>query len=713
MMIQPQQDASQQQQQQQQQKLYHNRAVSLNYPLSANGMDRPWRHAATPPMLPAMAYGCMFNDGWSSPQEYLSSSSSGSSSSSSSSSSSNNGSASATATMTPSPVDMVLVHPVKTEVDTTVTPTTTMMSSVEIPDSLRITGILAAPTAISPKTDDALITYLNRGQLYAIDLKDTRPETDGNTMITTTISITFHEKSHRQVASNYWKFWLSQQRSTDARAISIDDTHCAGAVNLRFASFDRITFDWDTRQGSRIHVRFHCLSTDFSRIKGVKGIPLRIHMEHRIAPLSASTSSASSSASPPGADALSSCKYVEESFCKIKLFRDKGAERKNKDNSKQYMRHCQKMQENAKGEHQKNLMELMYDLQKPFSVFSTIPQSPPLKHLEHLSGCTSAEFDGLSHSYFASSTDVGFGGNTTGHIINTNNGSTSSSTGNNNKRNRVMTAPSALFHGQQQQHHPSSAFCSPFPAAFATPSPWSPFQSPAVTTTVATPGPGSSYFYIESPTSMYNSSVTTPFDGYATHEHKDMMMPPPPPPPLPPSSRLYGTLTSSTTMPPPPPPPLLLSSSVPASDAAAAAAAAAASTTPLAHNPKKRTREATSDAASGELMNKRMSIRTGEDLEPRWIELQEFTAQELKAKLCTVLSLHPDQVSHIVWRPKDKCALSTTTTTTASPRKKSSSQEIFITMDDDFITQDVLNWQQPTASWEIKADGTVRIVLEN
>ncbi|KAI9244579.1 CP2 transcription factor, partial [Phascolomyces articulosus] len=79
-----------------------------------------------------------------------------------------------------------------------------------------------APTAISPKTDDALITYLNRGQLYAIDLKEARPEqTDGNTMVTTTISITFHEKSHRQVANNYWKFWLSQQRSTDARAISI------------------------------------------------------------------------------------------------------------------------------------------------------------------------------------------------------------------------------------------------------------------------------------------------------------------------------------------------------------------------------------------------------------------------------------------------------------------------------------------------------------
>ena len=277
-----------------------------------------------------------------------------------------------------------------------------------------------APTAISPKTDDALITYLNRGQLYAIDLKDSQAESEGNsTMVTSTISITFHEKSHRQVANNYWKFWLSQQRSSDARAISIgkifivqsflknfideyynyykkkgrieerqreknkcdykikkkgwgegegivvgclnfnfiinhpliiyilfrssiDDAHCNGVVNVRFSAFDRITFDWDTRQGARIHVRFHCLSTDFSRIKGVKGIPLRIHIQHHIP----SSSSSSPSTNYPGAgiDPSSTWEYVEESFCKIKLFRDKGAERKNKDNSKQYMKHCQKMQ---------------------------------------------------------------------------------------------------------------------------------------------------------------------------------------------------------------------------------------------------------------------------------------------------------------------------------------------------------------------------------
>ncbi|KAI9244580.1 hypothetical protein BDA99DRAFT_295871 [Phascolomyces articulosus] len=385
--------------------------------------------------------------------------------------------------------------------------------------------------------------------------------------------------------------------------------------------------------------------------------------------------------------------------------------------------------ENAKDEQQKNLMELMYDLQKPFSVFDVIPQSPPLKQLDDLSACGN-DFEELSREFFSG------GGNMTGHHANIMNGGNSMNHSNNNKRNRVMTAPSALFHGQPP---PSSAFCAPFSATFTTPSHWSPFPSPVVTTTTSsTPG---GYFYTnESPTSVYNpsSAVTTPFDGYPTHEHnnKEMMLPPTAPtmsipPPLsaaiPASSGCLYTNNTATTSNPTlstmtttmPPPPLLH------------------------HNPKKRAREpSTSDALpppppSSSLPSlhptlssgKRIAIRTNDNVDPQIIELQEFTSHELKVKLCTVLSLHPDQVTHIVWRPKDKTSSTTpsnnnnnnnnstiTTKSSSSPRKKSnnhSHQDIFITMDDDFITQDLLTWQQPSASWEIKSDGTVRIILEN
>lgn len=67
--------------------------------------------------------------------------------------------------------------------------------------------------------------------------------------------------------------------------------------------FDSISFQWNGKAGASISIRFNCLSTDFSRIKGVKGIPLRLHMDNRI-----------TNGSPPA---------CETSFCRIKLFRDK------------------------------------------------------------------------------------------------------------------------------------------------------------------------------------------------------------------------------------------------------------------------------------------------------------------------------------------------------------------------------------------------------
>ncbi|KAG1453381.1 hypothetical protein G6F56_007587 [Rhizopus delemar] len=66
--------------------------------------------------------------------------------------------------------------------------------------------------------------------------------------------------------------------------------------------FDRVIFRWNGSSGATIYVKFNCLSTDFSRIKGVKGIPLRLQIE----------SQQQQSTGP-----------IEKTYCRIKLFRDK------------------------------------------------------------------------------------------------------------------------------------------------------------------------------------------------------------------------------------------------------------------------------------------------------------------------------------------------------------------------------------------------------
>lgn len=75
-----------------------------------------------------------------------------------------------------------------------------------------------AATAVTQKAEESAITYLNRGQTYGIQLNDKQ---DSNEVITSTLSIAFHSSSHRRIAESYWKFWVSQQKQPEARAIDI------------------------------------------------------------------------------------------------------------------------------------------------------------------------------------------------------------------------------------------------------------------------------------------------------------------------------------------------------------------------------------------------------------------------------------------------------------------------------------------------------------
>lgn len=146
--------------------------------------------------------------------------------------------------------------------------------------------------------------------------------------LTSTLSIAFHEPSHRQIAENYWKYWISQQESPkEARAIDLDTNQTTGIYNIRLVAFDRVSFDWHSRFGAKVYVRFNCLSTDFSRIKGVKGIPLRCVMETNASYMSLPNDSILYKGSfikdQKQQQQQEMYQYKEICYCKIKLFRDK------------------------------------------------------------------------------------------------------------------------------------------------------------------------------------------------------------------------------------------------------------------------------------------------------------------------------------------------------------------------------------------------------
>ena len=194
---------------------------------------------------------------------------------------------------------------------------------------------LNAPTAMVKSADEIPITYLNKGQAYAISINDSLGlgPTAGLVKYRTVVRISFEDEQQRQRPSQSWQLWKegrglaeAHQRGGKLHAVEYVDPNQGGEIEsrkprieLENASFDCFSVTWSPSPGASVascavSVRFNFLSTDFSHSKGVKGIPVRLCAKTEV--ISSGTPD-----SPPGPTA-------EICFCKVKLFRDHGAERK-------------------------------------------------------------------------------------------------------------------------------------------------------------------------------------------------------------------------------------------------------------------------------------------------------------------------------------------------------------------------------------------------
>lgn len=201
-------------------------------------------------------------------------------------------------------------------------------------EKFRFHSTLNAPTAMIKHADEIPITYLNKGQAYSLSVVDTSgtvPVQPG-TKYRTFVRVSFEEEEQRQKPSVCWGLWKegrgtneAHQRGGKLQAVEYveagqpaetDDKR--PRIEVESSSFDGFCVTWTPgANGSpevNLAVRFNFLSTDFSHSKGVKGIPVR---------LCAKTSQIPADGSPKEAET-----NPEVCFCKVKLFRDHGAERK-------------------------------------------------------------------------------------------------------------------------------------------------------------------------------------------------------------------------------------------------------------------------------------------------------------------------------------------------------------------------------------------------
>ncbi|KAK3062231.1 hypothetical protein LTS18_004555, partial [Coniosporium uncinatum] len=172
---------------------------------------------------------------------------------------------------------------------------------------------LNAPTAMIKNAEEIPVTYLNKGQAYSISVVDTSPTPVPAVPIKyrTFVRISFEDEQQRQRPGACWQLWKEGRGTNEAhhrggrlQAVEFVDPNQVGGgdhsgrprIDLDTASFDGF------------------LSPDFSHSKGVKGIPVRLCAKTEII-----------ECENPGSPVHTK---PEICYCKVKLFRDHGAERK-------------------------------------------------------------------------------------------------------------------------------------------------------------------------------------------------------------------------------------------------------------------------------------------------------------------------------------------------------------------------------------------------
>ncbi|KAG6016549.1 hypothetical protein E4U43_003544 [Claviceps pusilla] len=211
-----------------------------------------------------------------------------------------------------------------------------LQMSHELPpnaEKFRFHSTLNAPTAMIRQADEIPITYLNKGQAYVLSVVDTSISTPSppGSKYRTFVRVSFEEGEQRQKPSVCWGLWKegrgtneAHQRGGKLQAVEYVETGQATdsgdnrpRIELESFSFDGFCVTWTPGANAppelSLAVRFNFLSTDFSHSKGVKGIPVRLCAKTTLIPADGVSKDETSS---------------EVCFCKVKLFRDHGAERK-------------------------------------------------------------------------------------------------------------------------------------------------------------------------------------------------------------------------------------------------------------------------------------------------------------------------------------------------------------------------------------------------
>ncbi|MBN3317780.1 TFCP2 factor, partial [Atractosteus spatula] len=179
--------------------------------------------------------------------------------------------------------------------------------------------VLCAATSPAVKLHDETLTYLNQGQSYEIRMLDNRkmgelPEITGK-LVKSIIRVVFHDRrlqytEHQQLEGWRWN------RPGD-RILDLDIPMSVGMIDPRAnpTQLNTVEFLWDPSKRTSVFIQVHCISTEFTMRKhgGEKGVPFRIQID---------TFKENENGEYT--------EHLHSASCQIKVFKPKGADRKQK-----------------------------------------------------------------------------------------------------------------------------------------------------------------------------------------------------------------------------------------------------------------------------------------------------------------------------------------------------------------------------------------------
>ncbi|XP_016859393.1 transcription factor CP2-like protein 1 isoform X3 [Homo sapiens] len=179
--------------------------------------------------------------------------------------------------------------------------------------------VLCAATSPAVKLHEETLTYLNQGQSYEIRLLENRKLGDFQDLNTkyvkSIIRVVFHDRrlqytEHQQLEGWRWS------RPGD-RILDIDIPLSVGILDPRASptQLNAVEFLWDPAKRASAFIQVHCISTEFTPRKhgGEKGVPFRVQID---------TFKQNENGEYT--------EHLHSASCQIKVFKPKGADRKQK-----------------------------------------------------------------------------------------------------------------------------------------------------------------------------------------------------------------------------------------------------------------------------------------------------------------------------------------------------------------------------------------------